>query len=71
MDHKILIEQDDGCVYFVGDKGKAKRLLVIQDHYTQWIQAYPVPTRDHQEVKDRLLSFSARISSWLQRYRRQ
>ena len=50
MDHKVLIEQDEGCVYFAGEKGNANRLLVIQDQRAQWIQAYQVPTSDHQRL---------------------
>ena len=57
MDHNVVIEQDEGCEYFAAEKGKAKHRLVIQDHYTQWLQAYPVPAKDHEEVRDRLLTF--------------
>ena len=40
------------------ERGKANQhLLVILDQFTQWIQAYPVPTKDTEEVRDRLLTF--------------
>ena len=32
-------------------------MLVIQDVYTQWLQVYPVPAKDHERVVECLLSF--------------
>ena len=32
-------------------------MLVILDIYTQWLQAYPVPSKDHERVTECLLLF--------------
>ena len=32
-------------------------MLVILDIYTQWLQAYPVPSTDHERVAECLLLF--------------
>ena len=57
MDHKISIEKDEGCPYFNYESRKGKHMLVIQDVYTQWLQAYPVPSKDRERVIECLLSF--------------
>ena len=30
---------------------------MVQDRYTQWVQAYPVPSKHHEEVNDRVMEF--------------
>ena len=57
MDHKVNIEKNEGCPYFDNEKGKGKHMLVIQDVYTQWLQAYPVPKKDTESVLDRILTY--------------
>ena len=56
-DHKVNIEKGDGCAVFNDEEGKGKHMLVILDYYTQWVQAYPVPTKDYETCLDMILHF--------------
>ena len=57
MDHKINIEKDEPNPYVSSEHFKGRHLLVVLDVYTQWLQAYPVPTKEHDRVTDSLLQF--------------
>ena len=43
--------------YFENEKGNGNHMLVIQDVYTQWLQAYPVPKKDTESVLDRIPTY--------------
>ena len=57
MDHKVNIDKGDGCPVFNDEAGKGKRMLVILDYFTQWVQAYPVPSKDYELCLDKILQF--------------
>ena len=52
-----ILKKDEGCPYFENEKGKAKHMLVVQDVYSQWLQAYPVARKDHESVLDCVLIY--------------
>ena len=45
MDHNVNIEHDEPNPYAAFSQAGGKHLLVVLDVYTQWLQAYPVPTK--------------------------
>ena len=57
MYHKVNIEKGEGCPVFNDEAGKGKRMLVILDYFTQWVQAYPVPSKDYDTCLDKILQF--------------
>ena len=57
MDRKTNIEKHEPNPYVASEYGKGKHLLIVLDVYTQWLQAYPVPTKEHERVTDSLLQF--------------
>ena len=57
MDHKVNIEKGEGCPVFNDEAGKGKHMLVILDYFTQWVQAYPVPSKDYEMCLDKILQF--------------
>ena len=57
MDHKVNIEKGEGCPVFNDEAGKGKHMLVILDYFTQWVQAYPVPSKDHDMCREKILHF--------------
>ena len=57
MYHNVNIEKDEGCPYFENEKGNGKHMIVVHVVYTQWLQAYPVPRKDHESVLDRVLTY--------------
>ena len=57
MDHKVNIEKGEGCPVFNDEAGKGKHMLVILDYFTQWVQAYPVPSKDYEMCLDKVLQF--------------
>ena len=56
MDHIVTIERLR-CPYVENEKGNGNHMFVVQDVYTQWLQAYPVPRKDTESVLDRLLHY--------------
>ena len=57
MDHKVNIEKGEGCPVFNDEAGKDKHMLVILDYFTQWVQAYPVPSKDYEMCLEKILQF--------------
>ena len=57
LDYKVNIEKGEGCPVFKDEAGKGKHMLVILDYFTQWVQAYPVPSKDYDTCLDKILQF--------------
>ena len=57
VEHKVNVDKDEVCLCVAHERVKGKRMLVILDVYSQWLQAYPVASRDHDQCLDRILTY--------------
>ena len=46
LDYKVNVEKGASCPVFNDESGKGNHTLVILNYFTQWAQAYPVPSKD-------------------------